>query len=357
MYNSLVIIGNKKFNIHCDILQEITRAFASGCYYFDKIAVVAYDNSKCIGVQFKECREGYDNTVVVCPRGQMHSVSDYMARLYGAQFDTGNVLSVGDKSVFLCSDDADIANFSARCVQLLNEKYHLSYDKFYVKCVGAPAELIDKTIQQVAESCADMSLAVYGDYDDRTIEVTYSSNTPKMTADNVQRALVTALNDYIYALEDITLQQRLYQLLKLRRMKLSVAESFTGGGISKRLVQVPGISEVYFEGLNTYANESKMSRLNVSEATLKYYGAVSEETARRMAEGLIASGNCDIAIATTGIAGPKSDNTKKPVGLAYIAIGLKGETYAYPFNFKGDRQTITEKAINHALFLAYKTLK
>jgi nicotinamide-nucleotide amidase len=178
-----------------------------------------------------------------------------------------------------------------------------------------------------------------------------------MVADGVMRTFVTILDDYIYALEDISLAQRLYELLKLRRMKISVAESFTGGGICKKLVEVSGVSQVFFEGLNTYSNEAKMGRLGVNEITLKQFGAVSDETAYQMAEGLIKSGNCDISIATTGIAGPKSDNTNKPVGLAYIAIGLKERIAVYKFNFSGDRTNITNTAINQALFLAYKNLK
>lgn len=160
------------------------------------------------------------------------------------------------------------------------------------------------------------------------------------------------LSDYKYVPAE-----KLIGFLKLRGMKISVAESFTGGGISKRLVEISGVSEVYFEGLNTYSNESKILRLGVKQTTLQKYGAVSEQTAREMAEGLIKGGNCDICIATTGIAGPKSDNTNKPVGLAYIAIGLKDGTDVYEFNLKGDREQITETAINIALFLAYKTLK
>ena len=95
------------------------------------------------------------------------------------------------------------------------------------------------------------------------------------------------LNNYIYAMENISLAKRLFQILQLRRLKISVAESFTGGGLGKKLVDVPGISEVYFEGLNTYSNEAKTERLGVNELTLKQYGAVSEQTAYEMAEGLL----------------------------------------------------------------------
>ncbi|MDE6867688.1 MAG: CinA family protein, partial [Clostridia bacterium] len=130
-----------------------------------------------------------------------------------------------------------------------------------------------------------------------------------------------------------------------------------GGGLGKKLVDVPGGSEVYFEGLNTYSNEAKKLRLGVNEMTLNQYGAVSEQTAYEMAEGLLKGGNCDICIATTGIAGPKSDNTLKPVGLVYIAVGVHDTVSVYKYNLKGDRNDVTNTAINLALFLAFKTLK
>ena len=76
-----------------------------------------------------------------------------------------------------------------------------------------------------------------------------------------------------------------------------------------------------------------------------------------MAEGLLAVGNCDISISTTGIAGPKSDNTNKPVGLVYIGIATADETQVYEYNLKGSRKDITETAINLALFAAFKKVK
>ena len=158
-------------------------------------------------------------------------------------------------------------------------------------------------------------------------------------------------------MEDVPLEEQLVRLLKLRGKKLSVAESFTGGGVSRRIVSVSGASAVFFEGLNTYDEHSKIKRLGVSDYTLKTQGAVSDQTAYEMATGLINTGDCDISIATTGLAGPKSDRSLLPVGLCYIAIGLKDRVFVYRYKFDGTREEITETAINYALFLAYKQLK
>ena len=87
------------------------------------------------------------------------------------------------------------------------------------------------------------------------------------------------------------------------------------------------------------------------------YGAVSEQTAYEMAQGLINGGLCDVSIATTGIAGPKSDLSSKPVGLVYLSVGTKDDVAVYKYNLKGDRKSITETAINLALFHTFKILK
>ena len=227
----------------------------------------------------------------------------------------------------------------------------------FIRTVAAPVETVNEALAKLKNACPDIGVKLRESFGDLTIEIVNDGTTEESTYQKAYRELVIALNDYIYALEDISLCERLFQLLKLRKTTVSVAESFTGGGISKRLVEISGISEVYFEGLNTYSNKSKIERLGVKEETLEAYGAVSAQTAYEMAYGLLKTGNCNLAIATTGIAGPKSDGTKKPVGLLYIAVGNEEHISVYEYNLKGSRQSITETAINIALFLAFKKIK
>ena len=155
----------------------------------------------------------------------------------------------------------------------------------------------------------------------------------------------------------MSVAERLFETLKLRRLRISTAESFTGGGVGRALVRIPGASSVFFEGLNTYDNKSKCERLGVSDFTIKNKGAVSDETAYEMAAGLIARGNCDVAVATTGVAGPTAAGTDKPVGLCFIAVGTKERVRVFRFRLAGDRETVTETAVNLALFLTYRELK
>ncbi len=118
---------------------------------------------------------------------------------------------------------------------------------------------------------------------------------------------------------------------------LAVAESCTGGWLSKILTDVSGISAIYKGGVCSYSNDIKIKILGVTEDTLSNFGAVSEQTARQMANGVRESFGSDIGIGITGIAGPLSDNTQKPVGLIYIALSTEKETIV-----KELRNTFTE---------------
>lgn len=124
----------------------------------------------------------------------------------------------------------------------------------------------------------------------------------------------------------ISLATETIQKLIEKEKTLSVAESCTGGWLSKILTDVSGISAIYKGGICSYSNDVKMNILDVKEETLACFGAVSESTAREMANGVREKLDTDIGIGITGIAGPTSDNTQKPVGLIYVALATEKET-------------------------------
>ena len=129
-----------------------------------------------------------------------------------------------------------------------------------------------------------------------------------------------------------TLEYDLAKILLRNAVKISTAESCTGGLLSSRLTDVPGSSAYVTMNFVTYSNESKQKILNVSKETLQKYGAVSEECAREMAHGLIELTGSDICLCTTGIAGPTGDENK-PVGLVYIACAYKDKITVKEFHF------------------------
>ena len=178
-----------------------------------------------------------------------------------------------------------------------------------------------------------------------------------MAVDEIESAFRSEYAGNIYAEENAGLAETLIKTLRGKNMKIAVAESFTGGNIAASIVSVPGASEFLFEGIVAYDNKSKAERLGVKRATLDKFGAVSVETAYEMAAGLLAAGNVDLAISTTGIAGPKSDGTDKPVGLCFIAVGRRDGIHVYKYNIDGDRKYITNVGVNAALFNAIMKIK
>ena len=118
----------------------------------------------------------------------------------------------------------------------------------------------------------------------------------------------------------MTLEEEVISLLSEKGLTLTAAESCTGGLIAKRLTDVSGASGVFHGSLVTYSNRLKEKWLGVQADTLQTYGAVSAQTAREMALGARKAADADLAVAVTGIAGPNSDDTNKPVGLVFIAL-------------------------------------
>ena len=117
----------------------------------------------------------------------------------------------------------------------------------------------------------------------------------------------------------MNLEEKVVKLLLEKNLIMSCAESCTGGLIAKRITDVSGSSAVFNCGIVSYSNEIKEKVLNVSNETLNEFGAVSEQTVREMVKGVIDISGSDVAVSVSGIAGPNSDNTDKPVGLIYLA--------------------------------------
>lgn len=135
-------------------------------------------------------------------------------------------------------------------------------------------------------------------------------------------------------------------------LKLAIAESCTGGKLSATMVDYSGISEVLLESVVTYSNESKQKRLGVKAETLEKYGAVSEETAIEMVQGIATYLNADVAISTTGIAGPSGGTEEKPVGLVYIALWIQEQIHCRRFVFEGTREEVRTYTVASALDFA-----
>ncbi len=145
--------------------------------------------------------------------------------------------------------------------------------------------------------------------------------------------------------------------MEARGLTLATAESCTGGLIAAALTAIPGSSAVVTRGYVTYSNDAKRQELGVPAAVLEAVGAVSEETARAMAEGALARAGVDLAVSCTGIAGPGGATPTKPVGLVFIGLARKNApTQVRRHVFPGDRTAVRAATVAEALALAQRHL-
>lgn len=365
MKNACLVITTEKA-FPCTSYVDTLSAFSRQGYFFLETRIVPAHQEVLFKAALIDLEHDYENIAIVSCGVALPFVltvlSDVFQRAFEQQTPSGiGVYAQAEKTLFVLSADCPQTGaeyVESVCVPHLNHKYATRIQSLVIRCIGADAKWLNGLIEQ-AERMAGGQLSIVCShcYADAVIRIFYDSATPKMLVDDVLRFLADRLEENIYALDDTPLEVQLVRLLRLRGKRISVAESFTGGGVGQKIISVSGASEVYFEGLNTYAESSKMQRLGVTEYTLRTQGAVSEQTAYEMASGLLATGNCQLAISTTGLAGPNGDSSGLPVGSCCIGIGVEDKVYVYRYRLDGDRETITKVAIDYALFLAYKHLK
>lgn len=179
-----------------------------------------------------------------------------------------------------------------------------------------------------------------------------SKMSNKNKVEKIVKKIYNKIGKFIFGEDSDRLEKKVVELLKKLNMNISTAESCTGGMLASKLIDVPGVSDIFYEGVVSYSNETKINRLGVKKETLDKYGAVSEEVAKEMIMGL----TTDVALSTTGIAGPDGGSLEKPVGLVYMGIRIRDKVYIKKRVFKGDRSKIREKTVSHTLFTLIKIL-
>ena len=222
-----------------------------------------------------------------------------------------------------------------------------------IRVLGIGESMAAEKLKKFIENGVNPTVAPYAKEEDVIFRITAKAESEEEALnliEPVKNQVKEILGEDVYGEgEDTTIEKVVGDLLIKNNLKISTAESCTGGMIASRLVSISGISDVFLEGAVTYANEAKVRTFNVKEETLKKYGAVSEETAREMAEGMAKRTGSDIAVVTTGIAGPGGGTEEKPVGLVYIGLYYKGEVFVYKNVFNGNRQAVRTKATVRAL--------
>ena len=357
MKNACIVLRNNRIPLNGQEFEGGISALLQGGYAADKVYILSQSDPHEFMQTAVECKNFFDNVLVFCEESSRAGVRAKVCEILKVEQSAASVIRADSKAFFcLPFGETGAGIVRAEVLPFLDEKYSVRHAQSVIRAVGVPAERKKALLAQL-RNMTGISVSDSERDGDLRLEILYNDDSPKMAVDEAVRLAAESLNDYTYAVDDTPLNRRIYEMLKLRGMKLSVAESFTGGGVAKKLIEVPGVSEVLFESIVAYDNGSKMRRLGVQQSTLARCGAVSDDTAYEMAAGLIATGNCSVSLATTGIAGPASDNTNKPVGLCYIAVGTRETVFVYKYIFKGGREDITRRAINQALFLLYKQIK
>lgn len=177
----------------------------------------------------------------------------------------------------------------------------------------------------------------------------------------VQMEIENILGEYIFGYDNDTMQGVLAKMLREYNLSIAFAESCTGGLISKLMTDIPGSSDYTKMNIVTYSNDAKEKFLQVSPLTLEKYGAVSEQTAQEMAEGLSKISDADICVSVTGIAGPDGATPEKPIGTVYVAVKMREQTHIQKLDWHStrflSREMIRELAAKKTIYTVYKLLR
>lgn len=181
-------------------------------------------------------------------------------------------------------------------------------------------------------------------------------NNDHLETDNQIKTLRLILGNSIVAEGKEKVEYTLGKILSEKGYTIAVAESCTGGLLAQRIVSVAGASDYFTGSITAYSNDAKANLLNVKKETLINFGAVSEETAIEMAENVAKLFHTNLAISTTGIAGPTGGTPEKPVGTVWIGIYINGEVYARRFNFTHNRTVTMERSATVAMYEMVKNI-
>ena len=226
-----------------------------------------------------------------------------------------------------------------------------------VKLVGVGESKVAEEISDLI-AMTNPTVATYAKTGEVHIRVTASAandDEAKALVKPVVKKLKAMYPDNVYSTNaDETLERAVVELLSKNGLSITAAESCTGGLVCGKIVNVAGASEVFRGGYITYSNKQKRNFIGVKKSTLEKYGAVSEQVAAEMAKGVLEVSKADVAISTTGIAGPGGGTPEKPVGLVYIGCAVKNKVYVEKFNFSGSRNKVRESTVVAALSMVRK---
>ncbi len=249
--------------------------------------------------------------------------------------------------------------FENEAMPYLAEKTENALTSRILHVFGIGESMIEDRLIDLVKNQTDPTLAPYAGTAEVALRITSShkkGEDPWPRILQMENEIRARLGDHVYGIDRDTMESVAADLLMQRGMRLATAESCTGGMVSSRLVDVPGISSSLLCGIVAYDNAMKQKLLDVPAGLLAQYGAVSEQTAAAMAEGALKTSGADIALSTTGIAGPAGGTPEKPVGLVYCAVAMAKRTFVKKLNFSGDRERIRLRTTLYVLDMLRREL-
>ncbi|MBN1871193.1 MAG: competence/damage-inducible protein A [Candidatus Omnitrophica bacterium] len=273
----------------------------------------------------------------------------------------GIIIEYGQKTIVVLPGPPRelIPIFEKYVTQYLSDKYHLNTTIFTrtIRTVGVPESHINRRIKKYLAMRRPVTVGIYARINEVDIKITAKAKSERGAVRKIKKVeneLLKILGDMVYGFDDDSLESVVAEKFRRKGLRLSVAESCTGGLISSRITDVPGSSRYFERGYVTYSNRSKVTELGVKETLLKKCGAVSRRVAIAMAEGAMVKSGSEVALAVTGIAGPSGGTKEKPVGLVHIAMATKGKTISVERRFLASRQDFKRMVSNAALDILRK---
>ncbi|NLT43999.1 nicotinamide-nucleotide amidohydrolase family protein [Mesotoga sp. BH458_6_3_2_1] len=391
---------------------EITKGIvkdSNGGYLAERLTALGFEVQSIVVVPdskefiMREIRNALDRSDLLLITGglgstfddiTLQSVADYLGRelLYDGNYHSALVESFTrrfsreaptglKRQAFVIQDSVQLPNSSgsARGAFIRTESNEIvilpgppmemeTVFKEALKHISLPSATFSRTIGFVdltepeVEDFTEQMLSKFTDVKFVTRVRYYSGPTVILTA-NDESALeelcnlfTDRWNKYIYTTSGEELVDVVVRELRDRKLTISIAESCSGGRLSALLTSVPGVSTLFPGGIVSYSNKVKSSLLNVSENTLRQYGAVSEEVAFEMAAGTEILFGTDVGLSVTGIAGPSGGSDFKPVGLVCSGIRIGSSIKTYTDRFKGNRETIQLRGANTVIKRLWRLL-
>ncbi len=241
--------------------------------------------------------------------------------------------------------------FTEQVVPYLKAKSDFVMAEKVLRLFGIGEARVGEELSDLMES-ANPSLAPYAKDNEVTLRIAAKAKSEaeaKALIGEMEEKVTARMGDYIYGFGEEGMAVVTARLLIEKGLSIACAESCTAGLLTAALGNVPGVSSVLSESVVTYSNEAKMKYLGVKEETLASFGAVSEETAKEMAEGIRKNAGADIGVSVTGIAGPDGGTKEKPVGMVFVAVAYDGNTTVRKLNLIGNRERIRQGSVMNAL--------